>query len=193
MTQPGVIVHLTLQGADATRPDRVVITKWCSENVPWEYYVLLGGAGQPLERCVTGEPDSSVGLYFDPQSLAAGKTRTLITYYGLGDISSTKTGNPRMSLTFNQVVQQGDSFWITALVADPKAGQKITLELPAGLGLDAGYPAEQPIAAGGAYTQNSWRVIARSPVTDGAIKVTLQPEGISESSTITVQAKGITR
>jgi len=193
LTQPGVIVHLTLQGADATRPDRVVITKWCGEDIPWEYYVLLGGDGQPLERCLTGAPDSSVGLYFDPQALAPGKTRTIITYYGLGGISSTATGNAQVSLTFNQVVRQGDSFWIAALVANPKAGQRITLELPAGLELSNGYTAEQAVTGGGDYTQISWRVLAKTPLTDGAIKVTLNPDSVTESQKITVLPQGITR
>ena len=181
LTQPGVIVHLTLQGADATRPDRLVLAYWPGSGAGWDY---------PQQSI---EGDSSVGLYFDPQALAPGKTRTLITYYGLGGISSTKSGNPRVSLTFNQVVRQGDSFWITALVADPKADQKMALELPAGLELSNGYNAEQAVTGGGDYTQISWRVIAKSPITNGVIKVTLQPGSISESQTITALPVSITK
>lgn len=195
LTEPGVIVHLTLGGADATRPDRLVISAWCDPDAEWDYYQDLGGDGHPLRRCgrQSSTPDSAVGLYFDPRPLPPGETRTIITYYGLGGISSTETGNVSLSLTFSQVVRQGDTFWVTALITAPQEGQTVHLELPAGLTLAAGYGPDQPVTPGADYTQVSWQVVAEAPLDDGPITATLQPDGITESQSITVQAMGITR
>jgi hypothetical protein len=194
LAAPGVIVHLTLRGADATPPDRVVISAWCGD-MAWDYYASLGGDGHPLTRCGsrTHVPDSAIGLYFDPQPLAPNQNRVIITYYGLGGISSTETGNVSLSLTFSRIVRQGDTFWVTALVAKPQTGQMVKLDLPAGLALASGYRAEQAVTPGGDYTQVSWQVIAEAPLNNGAVTVTLQPTGIKESQSITVQPKGITR
>lgn len=195
LADPGVIVNLTLRGADATPPDRLVISAWCSENAEWDYYRGLGGDGHPLDRCgQAGQtPDSAVALYFNPQSLAPGEQRTIITYYGLGGISSTASGNAGLSLTFNRSVQQGDSFWVTALVLQPQAGQHVQLALPAGLAFAPGQSADQPVVAGGDFTQVSWLVEAQSPLRDGSITATLLPDGLNETQSVTVYPAGIVR
>jgi len=195
LADPGVIVHLTLRGADATPPDRLVISAWCEENAGWDYYPGLGGDGHPLDRCgQAGEtPDSAVALYFDPQPLAPDQQRTIVAYYGLGGISSTESGNVGLSLTFNRSVQQGDSFWIVALVLQPQAGQHVQLTLPAGLTFAPGHAADQPVVADGAFTQVSWLVEAHSPLQDGAITATLLPDGLRETQSITVHPAGIVR
>ena len=195
LAEPGVIVHLTLRGADAVPPDRLAISAWCDEDAEWDYYRSLGGDGHPLLRCGERgrEPDSAVGLYFDPQPLSSGETRTIITYYGLGSISSTESGNVSLSLTFNRTVRQDDTFWITALVTAPQDGQTVQLDLPEGLMFADSYGPELAVTPGGDYTQVSWQVIAGAPLEDGLITATLQPDGVTESQSITVQARSITR
>ncbi|MBX3013607.1 MAG: zinc ribbon domain-containing protein [Caldilineaceae bacterium] len=195
LADPGVIVHLTLQGADATRPDRLVISAWCETLGAWEYYGALGGDDHPLQRCgqAGNTPDSAISLYFDPQALGPGASRTLITYYGLGGISSTESRNPTLSLSFNRQVNQGDEFWITTLVGMPKAGQSVRLDLPDGLVLSNGMPAEQPVTPGGNFTQISWRVTAEKALNAATVTVQLSPDNLSESQSITVQSRGITR
>lgn len=195
LADPGVIVNLTLRGADTTPPDRLVISAWCDENAEWDYYSGLGGDGHPLDRCgVAGEtPDSAVALYFDPQALAPGAQRTIVTYYGLGGISSTESGNTGLSLTFNRSVQQGDSFWVTALVLQPLSGQRVQLTLPAGLAFATGSAAEQPVVGGDDFTQVSWLVEAREPLRDGLITATLLPDGLVETQSVTVYPESIVR
>jgi len=195
LVNPGVIVNLTLRGADTTPPDEVVISAWCDENADWDYYAPLGGDGHPLDRCGRrgSEPDSAIGLYYAPKPLAPGESRAIIAYYGLGGISSTESGNVQLSLTFNRNVQPGDTFWVTALATLPKSGQTLRLELPAGLSLAAGHRAEQALPAGGDYTQVSWQVVADQPLTGAKIVVRLLPDDVSESQTITVQPRGLTR
>lgn len=193
LVDPGVIVNLTLRGADATPPDRLVISAWCDENAGWDDYRSLGGDGHPLDRCgVAGQtPDSAITLYFDPTPLAPGEQRTIVTYYGLGGISSTASGNPSLSLTFNRSVSQGDRFWVIALVMRPQEGQRVQLTLPAGLVLAPGSDAGQPVPAGGDFTQISWLVQAQSPLQNGTVTVTLAPDGLTETQTISVFPKSI--
>ena len=195
LTEPGVIVHVTLQGADATPPDRLVISAWCEANGAWDYYGLLGGDNHPLRRCgqFGGTPDSAIGLYFEPQALGPGANRTLVTYYGLGGISSTTSRNATLSLSFNRQVNQGDEFWITALIGTPKAGQRVRLELPVGLVFSSGMTAEQEVTAGGDFTQLSWRVQAENVMNDAPVTAVLAPDNIVEAQSITVQSRGLTR
>lgn len=195
LANPGVIVNMTLRGAGATPPDRLVISAWCSELAGWDDYASLGGDGHPLARCgqAGDTPDSEVSLFFDPQPLAPDETRTLITYYGLGGISSTESGNVALSLIFNRSVKQDETFWVSALVQSPKEAQTVDLTLPAGLAFASGYTPSQPVQSGDEYTQVSWLVVANDPITDGEITATLQPDGIGETQTITIQPRSIVR
>jgi rubredoxin len=194
LVDPGVIVNLTLKGGAATPPDRVVISGWYYEDADWEYLSEVGGVGAPLERS-GGAPDSAVGLYYNPARLEPGQTRTIVTFYGLGAISSTASGNAALSLTFSREVNEGDSFWIVAVVSNPTAGQSLNLQLPAGLALTAGETADKAITftAGDAYTQVSWLVEATEAVGETSIQVTLSPDGIDESQLVTILGAGVTR
>lgn len=188
LANPGVIVNLTLSGADATPPDRVVISAWCTDDMEWEYLADYGGVGHPLTRCgVPGsEPDSAVGLYFDPKPLAPGASRAVVQYYGLGSISSTGSQDARLALSFNQSVMQDAVFWVTALVMSPAPGESLRLELPPELELVAGFQAEQPVVADAEFTQVSWQVRAKAPTEEAEVRVVLLPGNISEAQTIEV-------
>ncbi len=195
LTNPGVIVNLTLRGADATPPDRVVISAWCGDDMPWEYLTALGGEGHPLTRCAqtNDTPDSAVGLYFEPQPLAPGATRKIVQYYGLGSISSAGQEGARLALSFNRSVKQGDLLWITALATAPQAGESMRLELPPQLELVEGFEAEQTLLPEGDFTQVSWQARAVAPTDSALVTVTLLPEGVTETQTIQVSPVGITR
>ena len=196
LVNPGVIVHMTLRGGDATPPDRVVISAWDGSDMPWEYLASLGGEGHPLHRHgVEGnDPDSAVAHYYDPQTLQPGETRTIVTFYGLGGISSTETGNPTLSLTFARQVKEGDSFWVAAMVVNPSDGQTLRIELPAGLALADGETAEKRVtfSSGDAFTQVSWQVKAVTPG-EGVIRIALSPDVVTEEQSITVESRGVTR
>jgi hypothetical protein len=181
LAKPGVIVRVRLQGGEATRPDKLVITHWPGSNADWDF---------PLKSLGS---DSAIGLYFDPQPLSPGEARTIVTYYGLGSISSTDSGNAYLSLSFDRAVEVRDKFWITALVIAPKAGQRVRLSLPEGLIFVDGCEAEQHVTPGGEYTQVSWRVSAEALLTEGRVTADLKPDGISESQTISVKPRGAIR
>ncbi len=75
LVDPGVIVNLTLRGVDATPPDRVLITGWLDSEMPWDFLSDAGGVGAPLRRGgrSNGEPDSAVGLFYQPVLLSPGQ------------------------------------------------------------------------------------------------------------------------
>ena len=181
LAEPGIIVRMRLQGGETTRPDRLVITHWPGSEADWDF---------PLEDL---GHDSAVGLYYEPRSMARGESRTIVTCYGLGEISSAASGNASLSLSFERAVELKDKFWITALVIAPRAGQTACLALPAGLDFSDGYEAEQDVTPEGEYTQVSWRVAAQALFNDGLVKVTLDPDDITESQSISVRPRGSIR
>lgn len=197
LVNPGVIVNLTLAGGEATRPDRLVLCGWSNSDMAWDMIQDSRGEGTPLRRGgrSSGPPDSAAGLFFNPAPLEPGQTREIVTFYGLGSISSTETGNPALSLTFAQQVYKGDQFYIVAMVVNPQEGQSLRLNLPAGVGLASGGTAEKPVtfAPGDEYTQVSWLAEALEPLQDGQVQVTLLPDNLSEAQGITVLVKGVTR
>jgi hypothetical protein len=197
LLSPGVIVNLTLAGGEATRPDRLVICGWWGSEMPWDFVQQARGVGAPLTRGgdLGATPDSAVGLYYNPVRLEPGQNREVVAFYGLGSISSTETRNPVLSLAFSRQVSEGDKFWIVAMVVNPKEGQSLRLELPAGVALATGETAEKPVqfAAGDAYTQVSWLAEAQQALDDGRVQVVLSPDNITEAQSITVLARGVTR
>lgn len=197
LVNPGVIVNLTLRGGEATPPDRVDLAGWYDWDAEWDIIASVGGVGTPLRRggARSGEPDSAVGLYYQPVTLQPGESRTIVTFYGLGAISSTSSGNPSLSLTFARQVTVGNSFWVVAMVVNPVDGQTVRLNLPPGLSLSAGHTAEQDVVFNpdDHFTQISWLVTANETLENGRIEVILYPDEASEAQTITVVGRGVTR
>lgn len=200
LVNPGVIVNLLLKGGEATTPDRVLITGWLSEYMEWDYLESVGGVGAPLRSAgeVDGKPDSAVGLFFDPQELAPGHSRIIVTYYGLGNISSIASGNTKLGLAAaSSRVRQGETFYLSAIVSAPSGKETIRVELPDELRLAAGETNEKPVEGGGtpgqAYTQVSWQLIACKPASDIQIKVILQPGDVTETWDLTIDPVSLTR
>jgi hypothetical protein len=197
LVNPGVIVNLTLRGGEATPPDRVDLAGWHDYNAGWDIIAPVGGMGAPLRRngISSGEPDSAVALYYQPAPLHPGESRRIVAFYGLGAISSTESGNPSLSLTFARQATVGDSFWIVAIVFNPVEGQNLQLTLPSGLSLVEGHTAEKSVVFDfdDYFTQVSWLVRANDIVENGEIVVTLWPNSFSETQTVTVTSRGITR
>ena len=194
LAEPGVIVNVTLRGGDATPPDRVDLAGWRGGNVAWDVLAAAGGEGAPLVRSGV-IPDSCIGLYYDPRSLSPGERRTIVAYYGLGGISSTGSGNVALSLACSREVYEGERFWVVAYVADPTGSQTVRIELPPQLALDPASAAVQsvPLPSSGSVSSVSWLVEAREPADGAQVQVTLEPDDVQESWTITILPTGITR
>lgn len=189
MTDPGVVVNITLSGADATPPDRVLISGWPGSEAEWDYLAGVGRVGAPLRNSANNS-DSAVGLFYSMKTLGQGEQYRIVAYYGLGAISSTESRNPSLGLSIssNQVAQ-GASFWIVARIGNPTAGQRVTLSLPPELELVEGQLA-LPIApeAAADFTTRSWLVRAKAPGANVRLAVKLDPGNITEEKTLTVIA-----
>ena len=177
LVNPGVIVDIGLRPGEGERPSEVILTHWPGSNAEWDY-----------DRTNPFGSDSAVGLYYEPRPLKPRQTRTISFTYGLGTISSTQTKNARLSLTAGGPFRAGGSFWLVALVQNPKAGQTVRLALPQGLSLTHNEQPVKPVVTDTAYSQLSWLVHAAPECLGNAeIKATLEPDGIQERQTILVE------
>ena len=84
------------------------------------------------------EGDSAVVMYWDDKPLAAGDSREVGFAYGLGNVASDKDAEGRLGLSVGGRFVKGGEFTLTALVANPKRGEELTLDLPAGFKLVEG-------------------------------------------------------
>lgn len=196
LVNPGVIVNLTLSGADATLPDRVLITGWYDADMEWDFLQKAGGEGAPLKRGGLDRetPDSAVGLFFNPQALAPGASRTVVTYYGLGSISSTSSGNRKLGLFAPSSVSEGERFYLTAVVMNPASGETVTLVLPENLALAPGETATRVLSESSAgFTQVSWLLQACKRTDGSPLQVHLEPGSVTETWNLEIEPVGITR
>lgn len=82
LANPQVSAQMSLQGADATPPDRMTIAHWGAiSGTAWEF------TADPT-RDVTS--DSAVGMWWNPLPLAPGETRTVVVYYGRPQVEATQ-------------------------------------------------------------------------------------------------------
>ncbi len=187
---PGVIVQIMLKGGEATPPDRFVIAPWCKKDAGWDFLEEVGGlANRTLHQCGDAgtqddKLDSAVGIYFDAKSLAPGGTRRWTTFYGLGRITRVDPTSA-LAITLGQrQVRVGDQFWVTALVQNPKAGQRVRIDLPPELALARGDVEQAVPQPGSTMTQVSWMLQARQPKTDAEIKITLSTTGATPTTSV---------
>jgi hypothetical protein len=153
---PGTVAHLGLRGlhlpGQALEPiSKVVLASYPGNiNFRWAADIPKEDLKKPLK-------DSCVFLYWAERDMKPGETRQLAFTYGLGAVSTAEeAGNLVLSAGGSFVV--GNDFTVTAYVKEPQAGERVRLTLPDALELMPGQQEEQPVQAGGDYTQVSWRV-----------------------------------
>jgi hypothetical protein len=177
---PGTVVQMNLKLADNLAPDRVSLTHWPGPYFPnWEVKV------QNIET------DSAIVLYWNPKDLYPGEHREMAFSYGLGNLKGGKVG-----LTVGGTLAVGRDMTVVAYVADPKPGEKATLELPKGFELLSGYAATQevPPAEKGPNDKVrpspiTWRV---RPTRDGRHTLTVTTtSNLSVSQPVTIRKEGI--
>ena len=178
LESPGVIVDLNLVPAEGEeRPSELLLSHWPGSDAAWSY-----------NRRAPFAEDTAAGLYYDPAPLEPGRSRTIGFSYGLGTISSTATGNARLSLTAGGPIRAGSSFWLVALVNNPRPGQTVKLTLPQGLMPRRPASSSQRVEGSGPYTQLSWLVeVAPGLLGDVRVEATLDPGGITERQSLNVQ------
>jgi hypothetical protein len=179
LNNPTVVSQGTLRGGDATVPDRAIFASWPDfYSTTWDYTVTPGkifGSTYSL--------DSSVGLYWNPETLDAGQRIEYVTYYGLSGYSQsmlpplTLTVSGPSSLSVIGGAYSPNPFTVTAYVQDISTGVinnvAITINLPTGLGL-AGSPATQTISSlnPNEVRSVSWSVRAADQASDTLLSYT---------------------
>ncbi len=161
LKNPGTVAHLGLKGIQVPNVTlepikQMVIRPWPGSEARWEPELEDKQKNAPIK-------DSCILLYWDYRKLESKDERHMAFSYGLNAISTPEggggAGGGTLGLTAGGSFVVGNDFTVTALVKEPKRGQKVKLEqLPAGLELLPGEKAEQEVTAKGDYTQVSWRV-----------------------------------
>lgn len=191
LSDPGVIVQMTLTGGDATTPDRFVLGPWCqpgNHDSAWDFVEEMGGFGlKDFHQCgkASEKLDSAVGIYFDGKPIEAGASRSWTTFYGLGEVKRETLTSALSLVKPPDRVQVGEEFWVSALVQNPQSGQSVKLTLPAQLELTHN-PEEQAVPTGATLIQVSWRVRAVSVGDNLSIGVALSPGSDKASTQISV-------
>ena len=86
LVDPNVISVGTFYRNENERPDKVQFCAWPGiYETDWNYTITSG-------RYLTN--DSAVGIYFNPRSCVSGQSRTVTTYYGIGDFAQTDLTPP---------------------------------------------------------------------------------------------------
>ncbi|MFZ5924216.1 MAG: cellulosome anchor protein [Bacillota bacterium] len=165
LSNPSVTSQGTLAGADATPPDRVIVTNWGSlADGVWDVDFV---PGRDFTRAGEYELDSAIALYWDPAPLAPGDSREYTTLYGMGGISIAP-GVLSIGVTSPAEVTCGKdrpaTFPIVAYVENSgptvALNVRIALELPGGLTLVSGKQGSSVLGdlAPGQTAQVAWEV-----------------------------------
>lgn len=157
----------TLKSGGATAPDRLVLARWpLIKDTQFDYAITPN---------LDFTSDSAYALYWNPASLAAGSSRTYVTFFGLAELQANLqpplalgvSGPATLSVVNGQY--SPNPFDVVATVFNngtaTATNVRLTLNLPAGLSLAAGtltqtlgdLPVNQE-------RQVSWKVTAASQV-----------------------------
>lgn len=86
LLNPSVVSNGILYRNISEKPDKVQFCNWKGIRVTsWDYTINS-------QRLLTG--DSAVGIYFNPKTYVTGQTRTVRTYYGIGDFAQSDLTPP---------------------------------------------------------------------------------------------------
>ncbi|MFB9328379.1 OmpL47-type beta-barrel domain-containing protein [Paenibacillus aurantiacus] len=153
---PGYSAQYSMQGRDATPPDRFTIASWSTiDDKLWDYEITAGRE--------TG--DSAVGMWWNPDTLAPGEQRIITTYYGRPGVggASSLVLSGRKSLSYDE--WQASPFKLISYLSN-NTGEamnnvRLQIELEDGLVLD-GTSAEQAVGQvePGQTVQTDWKLKA---------------------------------
>jgi hypothetical protein len=176
LSKPEVISQGTLRGSGVAPPDRLEMLDWgtLADN-PWGFAFPQGA---DFTRRGEAEPDTAVALYWDPQPLQPGQTRSYATLYGVGGVSLSPA-QLSLGLTapaeVDYQIEDARPFTIIAYLENSggfdSRGTACALELPMGFKLVEGAAAVQlGLLKPGETRQASWRAIATGEAS-GALKI----------------------
>ncbi|NUO78785.1 gliding motility-associated C-terminal domain-containing protein [candidate division KSB1 bacterium] len=175
--EKGLVAKFTLTGVEGTRPNFIAIGDWVNlSKVAWDY------APSPFKY-----NDSAVLLRWDPLVIAPGASRTIGTYYGVGEVSSQTDTLTLSVIAPERLSVQGDTlapnpFSVSVLVTNTGFATahdvQARLVLPEDLKLAAGEPALKDISPRDLLSQTSgtatWTIHARCLPADSSFRMKVE-------------------
>lgn len=196
LSDPRVIAQGTLAGPDVTRPDRLLFSNWGSfADGLWDVDFQ---PGREFLRLGEFELDSAVGLYWDPQTLEPGETKTFVTAYGMGGLSISP-GELSLGMTSPAKVALGKDgrvrIPVVAYLENTGEGigrdLTITVKVPSGMSFGAGTASSRKIGflRPGRSSQVSWDLIADQRLAGRVVSLRVEVNGPDLSQPIAVERK----
>lgn len=190
---PGLVAQGTLVGREAIRPDLVIVGDFFTlRTVLWDYTIV-----NPFYI------DSAVILRWNETRLAPNESRTITTYYGLGDVNTQASGPLALSLTAPERLESiggqltPNPFEINLLVVNSGSAAvrdvQATLNLPPGLTRASGELATKPISPVDLNAAQigtvSWKVLAQCPIVDDTLSFHVDVKSTNPVITTSVTRK----
>jgi hypothetical protein len=131
LDNPGTVVQLNLRVGDLEGPSRVMLTRW-----PGNEDVIFPGkkAMTKVEKIESWEipltnigDDSAVVMYWPPEKLEPGQSRTLGYSYGVGSLANT---SGQLAVSVGGSFMLNKELSVVAMVSNAKSDEKVTLKLP---------------------------------------------------------------
>jgi len=183
IASPGVVAQGTFVGGGSTKPDKFVTGEWSE----------VSGSGSNLQFDYQPDGgaynwDSAVGLWWLDRSLGPGETLTIVTYYGLGELTGV-SGALALSVAAPSVLSEVNNvfdpnpFTVNAQVQNNTGSSltdvNVTMTLPSGLSVTSRATDTQVISqlGNGAVDLVSWQVYAESAYSGQTLSYTVQASG----------------
>lgn len=200
LTNPKVVSQGSfLRANDGNNPDKVQFTNWYhARDNAWNYTVSEG----------SNNGDSAVSVIWNEKKLAAGSSRTYVTYYGLSELSTNAEGNLALSLSCDSYatctsiddetsLPNYSNLTVTSYIQNTSSvtvnNISTRLALPSGMSLVSGNAVTNiDSLAGGATKQLTWKVKVSGKIAPGTYPIILSAtgdgiEGKSVSRKVTIK------
>ncbi|HTU89461.1 MAG TPA: hypothetical protein VMF69_05135 [Gemmataceae bacterium] len=209
---PGTVAYLQFRiGQNIESPSRVLLGGWPNPDLQmmgiraahaqltgWDVPFISMKERIPLidketgERMIEAANDSAVTMYWNEQMLGPGQSRVVGFTYGLGNVDTRESGG-HLLLTVGGRLVPNVEFTLTALVHDPKLGETLTLDLPAGIVAEGQQITQMvpPLPAGASRRDSplTWRLRAAK---DGRYELTVRSNtGAKQKLPLTIRTRGV--
>jgi hypothetical protein len=211
-SDPGTVAYLQFRiGKNIESPSRVLLSGWPNPELRelgvarvrgtwtgWEVpFISIKERIRAVDREtrrreVFTTNDSAVTMYWNEQTLEPGKARVVGFSYGLGSVDTRESGG-HLLLTVGGRLVPNVEFTLTALIHQPKPGETLTLDLPAGLEAEGQQPTQAvpPVPPGASRPDSpiTWRLRAAK---DGRYEIAVRSStGATQKLPLMIRTRGV--
>ncbi|HEY7329196.1 MAG TPA: hypothetical protein VH592_16250 [Gemmataceae bacterium] len=202
LRNPGTVAYLQFRiGNNIESPGRVLLGGWPNlelrkrgirsaqaQLTGWEVpFISMKEQIGPSEA-----DDSAVTMYWNEQMLEVGASRVVGFTYGLGNVDTRESGGHLLLTVGGRLVPNAE-FTLTALVHDPKPGESVTLDLPAGIEAEGQQKTQMvppvPASASRPDSPITWRLRVSK---DGRYELSVRSStGATQKLSLTIRTRGV--